>query len=107
MLNPRTKSSAVFRLNIYTNMDFDDNEREYAENIGVSNGAKWNKSKWSHLEHQIGTKWSTLKGVVRSQWIANNATGFKASLVFKTKTKGNLIEWYNTGFRFEQGSGIV
>ena len=107
MLNPRTKSSAVFSLNIYANMDFDDSEREYSENMGNHNGTKWNQSKWSSLEHQIGTKWSTLKGITHSQWIANSATGFKASVVFKTKTKGNLIEWYNTGFRFEQGAGIV
>ena len=107
MLNPRIKSSTAFVLNIYTNMDFDDGEREYSENIGGANGSKWNESKWSCLAEPNGTKWSTFHGINRGRWIGNNATGFKASLVFKTKTKGNLIEWYNTGFRFEQGGGIV
>lgn len=107
MLNPRTKSSSVFALNIYTDMDFTNEERGYAENIGNSDGNKWNESRWSSLKNPIGTKWATLKSHVRSQWIGNNAVGYKASLVFKTKTRGNLIEWYNTGFRFEQGGGVV
>ena len=68
---------------------------------------KWNEAKWSSLANPTGTKWATLRGKVRSQWIANSATGFKASIVFKTKTRGNLIEWYDTGIRYERGSGIV
>lgn len=107
MLNPRTKSLSSFALSIYTNMDFDDNEFDYVENLGGSTGTKWNKYKWSSVKNPIGTKWATLRGHIRSQWIGNSATGFKASLVFKTKTRGNLIEWYNTGFRFETGDGIV
>ena len=107
MLNPRTKSLSSFALSIYTNMDFDDNDLDYIENLGSSNETKWNKFKWSNSKNQIGTKWATLRGHIHSQWIGNSATGFKASLVFKTKTKGNLIEWYNTGFRFETGDGIV
>jgi len=107
MLNPRTKSSSSFALNIYTNMDFNDEERSYAENIGHEGGFKWNGSKWSSLKTPTGTKWATLKGSIRSRWIGNNAAGFKASVVFKTKTRGNLIEWYNTGFRFETGGGVV
>ncbi len=107
MLNPRVKSSSSFALNIYTNMDFDDAEHSYSENIGETGGTKWNTHKWSCMALPIGTKWSTFKGSARGFWIGNSATGFKASLVFKTKTKGNLIEWYNTGFRFEQGGGLV
>ena len=107
MLNPRTKSSAPFALNIYTNMDFDEDERDYQENIGGQGTTKWDQSPWSCLKSPCGTKWSTIRGSVRGNWVGNNATGFKASVVFKTKTRGNLIEWYNTGFRFEQGGGIV
>ena len=107
MLNPRTKSSTRYALVVYTNTDFDDRERAYAENIGGSGLTKWNNVAWSSLGNPIGTKWATLKGKIRSQWIGNSATGFKASVVFKTKTRGNLIEWYDTGFRYEQGSSIL
>ena len=31
----------------------------------------------------------------------------KASIVFKTKTQGNRIEWYETGVRYEPGSGVL
>ena len=107
MLNPRTKSSTKYALVVYANVDFDDKERDYVENIGYSGLTKWQESKWSSLSNQIGTKWATLKGKIRSQWIGSSATGFKISLVFQTKTRGNLIEWYDTGFRYEQGRGIL
>lgn len=107
LINPRTKSSTKYALVVYTNMDFDSREQQFAENIGYSGISKWSTVKWSSLHEKNGTKWATLKGKIRSQWIANSATGFKASLVFKTKTRGNLIEWYDTGFRYEQGSGIL
>lgn len=107
LLNPRTKSSTKYALVIYTNMDFEDRNVAYQENIGSYSMTKWNEAKWSTLARPIGTKWATLKGTIRSQWIANSATGFKASLVFKTKTRGNLIEWMDTGFRYEQGAGII
>lgn len=107
LLNPRTKSSTKYALVIYTNMDFEDRNVAYQENIGSYGMTKWNEAKWSTLANPIGTKWATLRGKIRSQWIANSATGFKASLVFKTKTRGNLIEWMDTGFRYEQGSGII
>ncbi len=107
LLNPRTRSSTKYALVIYTNMDFEERKVAYRENLGSYGMTKWNVAKWSSLANPIGTKWATLKGKIRSQWIANAATGFKASLVFKTKTRGNLIEWYDTGFRYEQGSGIL
>jgi len=106
LLNPRTKSSTSYALVMYTNMDFNDEQKSYSENIGYSGLTKWNDAKWSSLANQIGTKWATLKGKIRSQWIANSATGFKASIVFKTKTRGNLIEWFATGVRYEQGNGL-
>lgn len=107
LINPRTKASAKYALVVYTNMDFDSKDQAYAENIGTGGITKWDKAPWSSLKNQIGTKWATLKGKIRSQWIGNSATGFKASVVFKTKTRGNLIEWYDTGFRYEQGSSIL
>lgn len=107
LINPRTKASAKYALVVYTNMDFDSKDQAYAENIGTGGITKWDKASWSSLKNQIGTKWATLKGKIRSQWIGNSATGFKASVVFKTKTRGNLIEWYDTGFRYEQGSSIL
>ncbi|MCI7485868.1 MAG: hypothetical protein MSB80_00045 [Alphaproteobacteria bacterium] len=56
----------------------------------------------------MGIKWGAADSTsIRSQWIANSATGYKASVVFKTKTKGNLIEWYETGIRYELGSGVL
>ena len=107
LINPRTKSSTKYALVVYTNMDFENQNKSYAENIGGSGLTKWNNVAWSSLGNPIGTKWATLKGKIRSQWIGNSATGFKASVVFKTKTRGNLIEWYDTGFRYEQGSSIL
>lgn len=107
LLNPRTKSSTRYALVIYTNMDFEEKNISYIQNVGSSGMTKWNEAPWSCLANPVGTKWATLKGKARSQWIANSATGFKASIVFKTKTKGNLIEWFDTGIRFEQGSGII
>lgn len=107
LINPRTKSSTKYALVVYTNMDFDSKDKAYAENIGAVGMTKWDKAVWSSLKAPTGTKWATLKGKIRSQWIGNSATGFKASVVFKTKTRGNLIEWYDTGFRYEQGSSIL
>lgn len=107
LLNPRTKSSTRYALVIYTKTDFGDENKNFAENIGHSGQTKWNEAKWSTLDRPIGTRWATLKGRIRSQWIANSATGYKVSIVFKTKTRGNLIEWYDTGVRYEAGSGLL
>ena len=111
MINPRTKSSTRFALNIYVNTDFDDSEQGYQENIGNTGLTKWAgggvSTKWSSLGMPKGTKWATLKGAVYNRWICCSASGFKCSVVFKTKTRGNLIEWHNTGIRYEQGGGIL
>lgn len=107
LINPRTRASTKFALVVYTNMDFEERHFDYAENIDRTALSKWNRLKWSSLSKPTGTKWATLKGKIQSQWIANSATGFKASVVFKTKTRGNLIEWYDTGFRYEQGNSIL
>ncbi|MBE6445637.1 MAG: hypothetical protein E7019_06305 [Alphaproteobacteria bacterium] len=107
LINPRTKSSTKYALVVYTNMDFEERKVSYAETIGSGGITKWENAGWSCLKRPIGTKWATLKGKIRNQWIGNSATGFKASVVFKTKTKGNIIEWFDTGFRYEQGSNIL
>ena len=108
MLNPRTKSSAPYSLAIYTNMDMDERNIDYIENIGSSGTCKWNTMKWSSAENASGARWSNSgRTTLRSQWIANSATGYKAGIVFKTKTSGNQIEWYETGVRYEMGDGLL
>lgn len=108
LLNPRTRSSTRYSLVIYTNMDFEERNINYYANIGDVGRTKWNSSKWSSSGNPIGTKWSTSStSRIKSQWIANSSTGFKASIVFKTQTKGNVIEWFDTGVRYELGNGIM
>ncbi|MBR3676169.1 MAG: hypothetical protein IKN71_03435 [Alphaproteobacteria bacterium] len=102
LLNPKTKCSNDYNLVIYTNMDYENQKVDYYTSISVESGTKWNIAKWDLA------KWSCSKAnIIRSQWIENSAIGYKASIVFKTKTKGRLIEWYNTGIRYEVGSGIL
>ncbi len=108
MINPRTRASTQFDLTIYTNMDLEDRDQAYIANIGTVGQTKWNEAKWSSSSNPIGVKWSTLQSSkVNNQWIANSSVGYKASVVFKTKTKGNAIEWYNTGIIYESGQGIM
>lgn len=108
LLNPRTKSTSGYSLVIYTNMDMESRNVDYQENLTDSNLHKWNETKWSSSANLLGIKWGAADSTsIRSQWIANSATGYKASVVFKTKTKGNLIEWYETGIRYELGSGVL
>jgi hypothetical protein len=64
-------------------------------------------SYWATEANQI-TYWATdAVSEIQSQWIMCSAVGVKASIVFKTKTKGVLIDWFETGVRYEVGSGIV
>lgn len=108
MLNPRTKSSSPFNLTIYSKMDMEEREVEYVENIGSGGGSHWNDAKWSSAENSSGALWSNSgHTVLRSQWIANSATGYKAGIVFKTKTRGNQIEWFETGICYEIGEGML
>lgn len=107
LLNPRTASSAPYDLTIYTDADYKNRNLEYKNNIGYSGGTLWNESYWATAENQI-TFWATDRvSEIQSQWIMNSTVGVKISVVFKTKTKGTLIDWFETGIRFEQGSGIV
>lgn len=107
LINPRTKSSTQYALVVYINMDFSSQQYDYAENIGDDGHYKWQKTPWSSFRDPKGSKWATLKGKIRSQWIGTSAVGFKASIVFKTKTRGNMIEWFDTGIRYEQGCRVM
>lgn len=108
LLNPRTASSTPYQLAIYTNTDYRKTKINYVNNIGRSSGSMWNVAKWSHSKDYSGTAWAFSKAdVINSQWIMNSAKGVKISVVFKTKTKGILVDWYDTGIRYEIGSGIM
>lgn len=108
LLNPRTKAGGNYSLVIYTNMDMERRNIDSVESIGFDGLTKWNSAKWSSSQNPIGTKWSTLSSnSIFGQWIANSSTGYKASVVFKTKTKGQQIEWYDTCFRFSLGNGVL
>lgn len=107
LLNPRTASSSSYELTIYTDVDYRNRNLQYTENIGYVGGTLWDVTPWSTAQNQISF-WATDRvSEVQSQWIMNSAVGVKASVVFKTKTKGVLIDWFETGIRFETGSGIV
>ena len=102
LINPKTKCTSNYNLVIYTNMDYENQDINYYTSISSEGQSKWNQSKWNVA------KWAASKAKqTRSQWVENSAVGYKASIVFKTKTKGNLIEWYNTGIRYEVGSGLM
>ena len=108
LLNPRTASSSSYSLAIYTNMDYKPRKDVYLNNVDKPAGTKWNTKKWSAPWNLTGTYWaSNQANTIISQWIMSSAAGVKASVVFKTKTKGILIDWYETGIRYEQGSGIL
>lgn len=107
LVNPRTASSAPYELTIYTDVDYTNRNLQYTNTIGYATGTQWNVSYWATPANQI-TFWATDKvSEVQSQWIMNSAVGVKASVVFKTKTKGVLIDWFETGIRYEVGTGIV
>lgn len=104
LLRPKIRSSQDFKLMIWTNMDFENQEKDFYVIFGTkqNSGGKWNVAKWNEAN------WYSLKTrKMQGQWLSNSAIGFKASIVFKTKTKGNLIEWYETGLRVETGTGIL
>ena len=108
LINPRTKSGGNYSLVIYTNMDMEKRKFDSQESIVSGGNSKWNQKKWSTTGSSNGTKWSSLSAnILSGQWIANSSTGYKASIVFKTKTKGNLIEWYDTCLRYQVGNGVL
>ena len=77
------------------------------EYIETYHNTRWNKVKWSTTVSPTNLKWFSNNTSVRGQWIANSSTGYKASIVFKTKTGGITIEWYETGIRYEVGTGVL
>ena len=108
LLNPRTKSTSQYSLVIYTNMDMEKRNVDYNELIGSISKSRWNEVLWVKTDDNSGAKWDTSEStILRSQWIANSSTGYKASVVFKTKTKGIAIEWYETGISYEIGMGVL
>lgn len=109
LLNPHTKSLNPYALTIFSNADFDSEQKPYTEQIGETYQQQtlWGRVMWSSLGQPSGTKWAVLQTSIRSQWIGTSATGFKFSLVFQTCTRGNSIEWYDTGLRFETGVGLL
>lgn len=107
LINPRTKSLYKYKLTIYTDTDMQKNSTQYCENIGFGGGVKWNEAKWSSTV-KSGAKWENSgRDDLHSQWICNSATGYKVSIVFKTSTSGNHIEWYDTAIRYETGEGLL
>ncbi len=107
LVNIRTKSSGYYALQTYWNTDY---QNAYILNDVTFNAPKlspWNGLKWATQAQKTKSYWATLAGKIFSQWIGCNATGFKFSLVFQTKTKGMVIHWYETGVRYEQGTGIL
>lgn len=102
LLNPRTSSTAPFALTVYPDVDYRKRKLAYINNIGLSVGSKWDVSPWNTSNWAIDTA-----DEVNSQWIMTSATGFKVSVVFKTKTRGIVVDWYDTGIRFQSGTGIM
>jgi len=104
LLKPKIRSSQDFKLMIWTNMDFDDSPKDFYVTVGSANtdSAKWGVAQWNEAMW-----YSTKTRKMQGQWLLNAATGFKASVVFKTTTKGNLIEWFETGVRVETGTGLI
>ena len=108
LLSPRTSSSSPYYLSVYMNTDYHKRYVSYAMTVGFSSGVKWNSKLWSSSSNPIGTRWDISQtSKINAQWIMNSSVGVKASVVFKTKTQGVLIDWYDTGIRYELGTGIV
>lgn len=108
LINPRTKASSQYGLVIYTNMDMEKQNIDYSESIGYAGMTKWNAVKWSTMARPVGTKWGISGSkLMQSQWLAVSATGYKLSVVFKTKTSGKFIEWFETDIRYELGNGVL
>lgn len=111
LLNPRTKCSAKYQLVIYTNTDFKSRNVNYMTSVGNVSGSLWKVAMWSNVSigADAGYKWGNNydANILNSQWVASSAIGSSISIVFKTKTSGNKIEWYDTAMRYELGSGIL
>lgn len=107
LLNPHTASSGRYSLTFYTDVDYKSTDQNSQADYGYGGLTGWGKVKWSANGITGQTKWQTFSCQIRSGWIANSATGNRISIVFKTDTCGNIIEWYDTGVRYEQATGIM
>lgn len=108
LLNPRTAASTPFTLGIYTNADYQQRELKYYANVGHVSGSAWGEVYWSYEGEEDGATWvADLTSKINSQWISNSCTGVNISVVFKTKTKGIIIDWFDTGIRYQAGTGII
>ena len=108
LLNPRTAASTPYTLGIYTNADYFKRGVKYYSNIGHVSGSEWDQVYWSYEGKTEGTEWvadSTSK--INSQWLSNSCTGVNISVVFNTKTKGIIIDWYDTGIKYQVGTGLI
>ena len=83
-------------------MLFRSRELSYTNNIGINTGSPWDTSPWNTSNWAVDTA-----SDINSQWLMCSGVGFKVSVVFKTQTRGILVDWYDTGVRFDVGTGIV
>lgn len=102
LINPRTSASAPFQLTCYVDTDYKKRDLKYTNNIGIAQGSLWDASPWNTSNWAVDTAQD-----INSQWIMCSGVGFKISIVFKTKTSGLLVDWYDTGLRYDVGTGIM
>lgn len=102
LINPRTSASSAFQLTTYVDTDYKKRNLSYTNTIGLNEGNMWDVSPWNTTYWSVD---STDK--INSQWIMCSGVGFKFSIVFKTKTRGILVDWYDTGIRYDVGTGIM
>lgn len=102
LLNPRTSATSRFNLTVYVDTDYKKRNLNYTNNIGIDYGSKWDTAKWNESDWAVDTA-----SIINSQWIMCSGAGFKVGVVFKTKTRGILIDWFDTGIRYQTGSGIM
>lgn len=102
LINPRTSASAPFQLTTYVDTDYKKRDLKYTNNIGLSQGSMWDVSPWNTSNWAVDTAQD-----INSQWIMCSGVGFKIGIVFKTKTRGILVDWYDTGLRYDVGTGIL
>lgn len=108
LLNPRTSASTPYTLGIYANADYSRRQLKYYTNVGHVSGSEWDEVYWASPDDDDSTAWvadSTSK--VNSQWISSSCAGVSISVVFNTKTKGIIIDWYETGIKYQAGTGII
>ena len=102
LLNPRLSTSSSFDLTVYVDTDYKKRNLNYTNNIAIPQGNLWDVSVWDITPWSIDTTFE-----IQSNWIMCSGVGFKLGLVFKTKTNRVLIDWYDTGIRYETGTGIL